>query len=318
MTIPPAAIALAVAWAAAAALAAASPTRAARHHTRRRAHVAAPAAPPGGTGPARRPTRIGAADTTGDGNDRAMAGHLGPQPGARAPAGTVTALGEPGALGVIIDALGAWVRAATGLAPPRPEPDRRADRRVGWATLGGLVLLPVAAPLAPVPVLWALLAPVVAARAAERRREAGVVDQVPDLVDLLALTTAAGLPVGVALAAIGDRPGGPAGAAVARARAHVERGGATAGALDLLAALGPAARPLVDALAQHDRYGTPLLPALQRVAVETRARRRRRAEEAARRLPVTLLLPLVLTTLPAFVLLTVVPLLAGSLSALTA
>lgn len=318
MTTPPAAIALAVAWAAAAALAAASPNRAARHHTRRRAHVAAPAAPPGGTGPARRPTRIGAADTPGDGNDRAMAGHLGPQPGAGAPAGTAAALGEPGALGVTIGALGAWVRAATGLAPPQPEPDRRADRRVGWATLAGLVLLPVAAPLAPVPVLWALLAPVAAARAAERRREAGVVDQVPDLVDLLALTTAAGLPVGVALAAIGDRPGGQAGAAVARARAHVERGGPTTGALDHLAALGPAARPLVDALAQHDRYGTPLLPALQRVAVETRARRRRRAEEAARRLPVTLLLPLVLTTLPAFVLLTVVPLLAGSLSALTA
>ena len=212
-----------------------------------------------------------------------------------------------------VGALGAWVRRATGLGPP----DTTADRRIGWAAVAGLALVPMAAPLAPVPVLWALLAPVLRGRAAERRREAAVVDQVPDLVDLLALTTAAGLPVGVALTTIGDRPGGPAGAAVARAEAYIERGGSTAGALDHLAALGPAARPLVDALAQHDRYGTPLLPALQRVAIETRARRRRRAEEAARRLPVTLLLPLVLTTLPAFVLLTVVPLLAGSLTALS-
>jgi pilus assembly protein TadC len=81
--------------------------------------------------------------------------------------------------------------------------------------------------------------------------------------------------------------------------------------------VGPAARPLLDALLQHDRYGTPLLPALERVAIEARARRRRRAEEAARRLPVVLLFPLVLTTLPAFVLLTVVPLLAGSLGSLS-
>ena len=36
------------------------------------------------------------------------------------------------------------------------------------------------------------------------------------------------------------------------------------------------------------------------------------AREAARRLPVSLLFPLVLTTLPAFVILTIVPLLVGS------
>jgi tight adherence protein C len=73
----------------------------------------------------------------------------------------------------------------------------------------------------------------------------------------------------------------------------------------------------VDALADHDRYGTPLRPTLERVAVEARMRRRRRAEEDARRLPVTLLFPLVLTTLPAFFLLAIVPLLVGSLGAIT-
>jgi tight adherence protein C len=183
--------------------------------------------------------------------------------------------------------------------------------------LAGLGLLAVAPPVAAVPVVWSVTAPVVAARRRRAATDARLHDQLPDVVDLLTLTAGAGLPVGAALEALGDRPGGPLGAALARAGAHVRHGGSTAEALALLSAAGPGARPLVDALAQHDRYGSPLLPALERVAIEARARRRRRAEEAARRLPVTLLLPLVLTTFPAFVLLTVIPLLAGSLGSLS-
>jgi len=195
--------------------------------------------------------------------------------------------------------------------------DQGADRRAGWAVLAGLGLLAVAPPLAAVPVVWSVTAPGVTARRRQAAVEARLHDQLPDVVDLLALTAGAGLPVGAALVSLGDRPGGPLGAALARAGAHVRHGGSTAEALALLSAAGPGARPLVDALSQHDRYGSPLLPALERVAIEARARRRRRAEEAARRLPVTLLLPLVLTTFPAFVLLTVIPLLAGSLGSLS-
>jgi len=58
-------------------------------------------------------------------------------------------------------------------------------------------------------------------------------------------------------------------------------------------------------LAGAERYGTPLLPALDRLALDARLDRRRRAEEAARRVPVKLLFPLVLCVLPAFGLLTV-------------
>jgi tight adherence protein C len=199
-----------------------------------------------------------------------------------------------------------------------PDPaEAAADRRAGWCTLAGLALLPVAPALAALPVAWSVAAPSVAARRRHAAEAARLSDQLPDVVDLLALTAGAGLPVSAALQAIGDRPGGPLGAAMARAAALAQRGGSTADALALLAAAGPAARPLVDALAQHDRYGSPLLPALERVGLEARARRRRRSEEEARRLPVTLLLPLVLTTFPAFVLLTVVPLLAGSLGSLS-
>jgi Flp pilus assembly protein TadB len=224
----------------------------------------------------------------------------------------------------LASAVTALGRAIRRLAPATARPvsstrpdDLRADRRAGWAALAGAGLLVVAPALAAVPVAWAVAVPVLAARRERARLDARLHDQVPDVVDLLSLTTAAGLPVGAALVAIGDRPGGPLGAALARAAAHVRRGGSTAGALAVLGDVGPPARPLVDALVQHDRYGTPLLPALERVAIEARARRRRRAEEAARRLPVTLLFPLVLTTFPAFVLLTVVPLLAGSLGSLS-
>ena len=193
----------------------------------------------------------------------------------------------------------------------------RADRRTGWAALAGLTLLPVAPTLAPVPLASALALPALSARADRRRHETALVDQLPDVVDLLALTTAAGLPVSGAITAIADRPGGPLGGALFRASAHIRHGGTLADALALVATTGPPVRPLADALAHHDRYGSPLVPALERVGIEARARRRRHAEEAARRLPVTLLFPLVLTTFPAFVVLTVVPLLAGSLGSLS-
>jgi tight adherence protein C len=183
--------------------------------------------------------------------------------------------------------------------------DPAADRRAGWACVASVALLAVVPPLSPLPAAWVALAPSITARKASRAHEAAVVDQLPDAIDLLALTTSAGLTVAAAFDAIGTRPGGPVGAGIGAATAHAARGGTTAEALALLSrATGPAARPLVDVLAEHDRYGTPLRPALDRIAIEARLRRRRHAEEAARRLPVTLLFPLVLTTLPAFVLLT--------------
>ena len=89
---------------------------------------------------------------------------------------------------------------------------------------------------------------------------------------------------------------------------------------DALAALpdtlGPLAAPLADTLAAADRYGLPLAPVLERLAAEARQHRRRQAETLARQLPVRLAGPLVLCTLPAFVLLSIVPLLLAALSSL--
>jgi Flp pilus assembly protein TadB len=150
-----------------------------------------------------------------------------------------------------------------------------------------------------------------------RAAAAMVEAELPEVVDLLRLAVGAGLTVPLAVRAVSGRPAGPVGAALARAVEETERGRRLADALDdLPTRAGEATRSLAAALAGCERYGHAIGPALERLAVECRDRQRRRAEEAARRVPVLLLFPLVLCILPAFALLTVAPLLAGALRAL--
>jgi tight adherence protein C len=211
---------------------------------------------------------------------------------------------------------GSQTSAPPGRARGRWSPSPRVRRLVIVGSVAALLTV-VHPLLAPAAVLGAVAAPRLRARRDRRQAEEAVVDELPDVVDLLGLTTAAGLPVTAAVRAIAGRPGGHIGRALADAAACLDRGGAAADALAVLAdRCGPPLRRLGDALADHDRYGTPLGPILDRVGVEARLARRRHAEQAAQRLPVALLFPLVLTVLPAFVLLVVVPLLAGSLAAL--
>ena len=80
-----------------------------------------------------------------------------------------------------------------------------------------------------------------------------------------------------------------------------------------LGTLGPA---VTGAMSASALTGAPLVPTLDRVVLLARDRRRRDAEARARKLPVTMLFPLVACVLPAFVLLAVVPLLAASLASL--
>jgi tight adherence protein C len=139
----------------------------------------------------------------------------------------------------------------------------------------------------------------------------------PDLVDLLALAVGAGLSVPAALSAVA--PVAPASLRGALVHAVAELAGGRSSdevVVGLGGRWGPPARALTHALTDHLRYGTPVLPALERVAAESRTARRRAAETRARRLPVLLLFPLVLCTLPAFGLLTVAPLVAGTFDSL--
>ena len=198
----------------------------------------------------------------------------------------------------------------------RPSDDRAADRRLGLATvaaLPALAVVPAAAPLVGA-AAWAW--PAVAARRKERRRQQEAAAAMAEIVDLFALAVAAGLTVPLAVAAVARRTDGVVGAGLRHVTEQVALGRRTADALDDLAADLEPVRPLTSALAASERYGVVLGPGLQRLAAEVRTDRRRRAEEAARRIPVKLLFPLVLCTLPAFALLTVAPLIAGALESL--
>ena len=139
----------------------------------------------------------------------------------------------------------------------------------------------------------------------------------PDVVDLFVLAVGAGLTVPLAVAAVGRWATGPLGGELRRVVDEVAVGRRLADALDdVPERAGDGVRPLVAALVASERYGAPLSSGLERLAGDVRRDRTRRAEEAARRIPVKLLFPLVGCTLPAFALLTVAPLIAGALRTL--
>lgn len=153
-----------------------------------------------------------------------------------------------------------------------------------------------------------------AAAATGRRAELRVL---PEVIDLLALGVGAGLTVRRAFHSAGPFLPSPFAEVAASTQRRVDAGVAFVAALDDAAAgLDPVSTPLI-ALMSGAEQGGPILPALTRLGDETRRLRRTTAQERARRLPVTLLLPLVLCVLPAFGLLAVVPLVLGSLRSLS-
>jgi tight adherence protein C len=156
-----------------------------------------------------------------------------------------------------------------------------------------------------------------APRRAHRAAEAAIRDQLPEVIDLVALGVGAGLTMPDAVRVVADRARGPVGVSLATVGREVDRGAAVADALERARQrCGSQSAGLVAALVASDRYGSPLAPALDRLGHQARLDRRRAAEERARHVPVKLLFPLVVCVLPAFGLLTVVPLLVNSLGTL--
>ncbi|MFZ4518873.1 MAG: type II secretion system F family protein [Microthrixaceae bacterium] len=137
------------------------------------------------------------------------------------------------------------------------------------------------------------------------------VDDPPDLAgvaDLLAVAMGAGLAPGPAIEAVAAASPGPTGAALRRAAGVQRRGVPVDEALDALSeGLGAGGRELATVLRSAARSGTAAAPALRTLAATARRRGRRRVEARVRRLPVVLAVPLVLFVLPAFVVLTLVP-----------
>ena len=131
--------------------------------------------------------------------------------------------------------------------------------------------------------------------------------------DLLAVAVAAGLTPYLALETAAEfGPETVAGRLVAVLEAVVD-GRRLSDALDDEAARTPPLAPLLAILAASEQSGAPAGPSLSRLSAATRARARRRAMARARTVPVRLLFPLVFLVLPAFLVLTVAPVVLASL-----
>jgi len=138
-------------------------------------------------------------------------------------------------------------------------------------------------------------------------------DAVALTADLLAMAASAGLTpfLGLELAVrFAPMPGASRLSAVLQATGG---GCRLADALDEEADRTPALAPVLALLAASERSGAPVAAQLRRLAVQLRAQGRRRAMARARTVPVRLLFPLVFLVLPAFLLLTVAPVVLAGL-----
>lgn len=139
----------------------------------------------------------------------------------------------------------------------------------------------------------------------------------PDAIELIVVALRAGLPPVEAFGRAGQVCTEPIATAFDEVTHRCARGERFADAVRALPdVLGPRAAGVADALATVERYGLAIGPVLDRLAGEVRADRARITAQRARSLSVTMSFPLVVCTLPAFILLTVVPTLLGALSSL--
>jgi pilus assembly protein TadC len=181
------------------------------------------------------------------------------------------------------------------------------------------LLLPWPGPaLAPVTVLVGSRVPRVVDERAARRRRRAVEDGIPQLLDLLAASSSGGLSAQLALHRSVEALGGPLAEELGSTLREVELGERWRDAL------GSAAdrigshdlRRAVSTLVRSETLGTSLAEATRELAATVRETRRLATTERARTAPVKMLFPLVFLVLPAFLLLTVVPVLLTTLESI--
>jgi tight adherence protein C len=155
------------------------------------------------------------------------------------------------------------------------------------------------------PDLW------LARRARRRAARAGM--ELADVLDLLRVAVAAGLPIGRALSEVGQRR---AGLVAAELRTVAERLALGVPRTEALAALQrnlplPAIGLLTAAITRADRHGAPLAPALLALAREARADRARALHEQAARAAPRIQLAVALLLVPAVLLIVAAGLVHG-------
>jgi tight adherence protein C len=139
-------------------------------------------------------------------------------------------------------------------------------------------------------------------RARRRADRAGL--ELADILDLLRVAVAAGLPTGRALAEVGRRHGGVVATELRVVAQRLELGMPRTEALGRLhrALPVPAIGQLTAAIARADRHGAPLGPALTALALEARADRARALHDQAARAAPRIQLAIALLLVPAVLL----------------
>jgi tight adherence protein C len=149
------------------------------------------------------------------------------------------------------------------------------------------------------------LAPDLALARRARARGASMGRDVADMLDLLRVALAAGLPVGRALGEVGRRCSGPLADELRAAATRLQLGAPREDVLAQLVARCPvgAVATLAAAIARADRHGAPLAPALDALAAEARAEQARMLRDEAARAAPKIQLVVALVLVPAVMLL---------------
>lgn len=194
--------------------------------------------------------------------------------------------------------------------PPGWTADRvSAGKVVGFfAALGLSLLLSLAMGLAFLPTLGFVVAASVAGYMApnmylyQRAYDRADVLQraLPDAIDLLTISVESGLGFDAAIAQVARNTEGPLSEEFARMLKEMQLG---RGRTDALRSLGertdlPDLRAFVSAMVQADAFGIPVAQVLRVQSSEIRVKRRQWAEEAAQKVPVKILVPLIFCILP--------------------
>ncbi|TIC80939.1 type II secretion system F family protein [Nocardioides sp. GY 10127] len=123
----------------------------------------------------------------------------------------------------------------------------------------------------------------------------------PDALDLLAISVEAGLGFDAALQQVASRTTGPVAEELSRLLREMQLGSSRSEALRALAERTDVVelQQFVGAMVQADGFGIPIAQVLRVQMGEMRIKRRQRAEAKAQQVPVKITIPLVLCILPA-------------------
>jgi tight adherence protein C len=210
--------------------------------------------------------------------------------------------------------------AAAGLASTVRTADAMAVK-AGAGAAAALVAAPVLASLPlrltvialPAAALAGFLTPDLWLARRARRRAATAALELADVLDLLRVAIAAGLPVSRALAEVGRRRGGLVATELGWVTERLALGVPRAEALAALRCSLPlpAIAQLTTAILRGDRHGAPLAPALAALAQEARADRARALHEQAARAAPRIQLAVALLLVPAVLLMVAAGLVHG-------